>query len=297
MADSSQPYRRPIAGYIPEVWPAVVAIVVFGILTAALWTHYARKAQRYALTLTIGGTCIVLGYAIRIGVHYNAYSIGVYSISTLFILLSPCAWFACIYMLLSRMARYLDATDLLLLPANWITKIFVTSDVITFMMQGAGGGLTASSNPSSADLGHKLAMAGLIIQAIALLLYTFLLLFWGYRLASKHPQKWRMGAGHSSNRYAKAILSRQPVADWRILFWTIATSMVFWLWRSAFRIAEYNGGYNGTLMTTEWYFYVLDALPLAFGLSLFVFVWPPRYLDMQELLPGSYLMTKTSGSV
>lgn len=110
----------------------------------------------------------------------------------------------------------------------------------------------------------QLAMAGLIIQAIALLLYAFLLLsgvtnckhYISHRgrlktliltlyRASQYPQKWRMGAGHSSNRYAKAIFSGQPVAGWRILFWTIAASMIFWLWRSAFMPAEYNGGYDG----------------------------------------------------
>ena len=31
-------------------------------------------------------------------------------------------------------------------------------------------------------------------------------------------------------------------------------------------------------MTTEWYMYVFDAIPIFLGVSLFTVVWPPRFL-------------------
>lgn len=57
-------------------------------------------------------------------------------------------------MQLGRIATHLECENLLIIRASWITKIFVTSDVITFLLQGSGGGLQASGNVSSANMGH-----------------------------------------------------------------------------------------------------------------------------------------------
>jgi hypothetical protein len=48
--------------------------------------------------------------------------------------------------------------------------------------------------------------------------------------------------------------------------------------RSIFRVIEYAQGYNGTLRTTEVYFYVLDSLPLFLALAVWTIVWPPVFL-------------------
>lgn len=48
--------------------------------------------------------------------------------------------------------------------------------------------------------------------------------------------------------------------------------------RSVFRIAEFAQGYDGTLRTVEWYFWVFDALPLLLAIAVYCFVWPPCFL-------------------
>jgi hypothetical protein len=58
-------------------------------------------------------------------------------------------------MLLTRLARALNAESALLIRASLVVKIFVWSDVGTFFLQAAGGGL--SSSEGSADLGHKVS--------------------------------------------------------------------------------------------------------------------------------------------
>lgn len=58
-------------------------------------------------------------------------------------------------MLLSRLSFHLEAEDLLLIKPTLITKIFVTSDIITLLIQGAGGGLESVGTQSSAELGRK----------------------------------------------------------------------------------------------------------------------------------------------
>lgn len=54
------------------------------------------------------------------------------------ILLAPPLYAASIYMTLGRLVGYLNAEYLSVVPVRWLTPIFVTGDVIAFLMQAAG---------------------------------------------------------------------------------------------------------------------------------------------------------------
>ena len=69
------------------------------------------------------------------------------------ILLSPCGFLANSYVILPRLASWLEAEDCLFLKSRIIVRLFVWSDVITFFLQASGGGMTAGSE-SMADIGH-----------------------------------------------------------------------------------------------------------------------------------------------
>jgi RTA1 like protein len=66
------------------------------------------------------------------------WTLGPYLIQTLFLLLAPALFAASIYMLLGRIILVLDAEAHALLRKKWLTKIFVTGDVLSFLLQGAG---------------------------------------------------------------------------------------------------------------------------------------------------------------
>jgi hypothetical protein len=57
-------------------------------------------------------------------------------------------------MLLPRLANWLSSPDLLLLRPTIIVKVFVISDVSTFLIQAAGGGMSATGG-SMAATGEK----------------------------------------------------------------------------------------------------------------------------------------------
>lgn len=90
--------------------------------------------------------------------------------------------------------------------------------------------------------------------------------------------------------------------DWRPLVWIVLLSCVGVITRSVFRIVEYSegaslsspflpprdvlkltltswAGYYGELATSEGYFYLLDALPLWLAMTLYVFFYPPRFIE------------------
>lgn len=84
----------------------------------------------------------VIGYICRAASHDNFYGIPLYAMQTLFILLAPPLYAASIYMVLGRTVTYLQAENLSMVPIKWMTKIFVTGDVFSFLLQCAGKYIT-----------------------------------------------------------------------------------------------------------------------------------------------------------
>lgn len=62
-------------------------------------------------------------------------------------------------MLLPRLAHHLDGEDLLFISPARVVKIFVWSDVVTFLLQASGGGLSATGNTSSVNIGKWVGAA------------------------------------------------------------------------------------------------------------------------------------------
>lgn len=239
-------------------------------------------------------------------------------------------------MLLGRLALYLGpetvAKRCLVFRASRIAKFFVTTDVVTFLIQvrglsgrhtyniskgtmadtretrqAAGGGMSAIDNPSTANAGHKIALVGVVVQAVAFCTFTCFLIYFGYRVKNLYPEKWHGGARQPSGSVIK-IFSKQPIADWRILYYGMLVACIGFIVRSIFRAVEFSQvshtlllcacsgpssdiservpttqGYDGYLVTTESYFYALDALPILFSVAIFAVLFPPRFLMSQHL--------------
>lgn len=198
----------------------------------------------------------------------------------------PCAFLALEYMLLGRLALYLGPETVekrcMIFRAKFIAKFFVTSDLVTFLVQGAGGGLSASPDPSSAGLGHKIALVGVILQAVAFGTFTIFLVYFGLRVKKLYPNKWHVRSQYNRGSLLN-IFSKEPIDDWRVLYFGMLLAAIGFIVRSCFRAAEFSQGYDGHLVTTESYFYLLDALPIFLSCTVFVILFPPRYMMSQEL--------------
>jgi uncharacterized membrane protein YraQ (UPF0718 family) len=72
------------------------------------------------------------------------WTLGPYVVQTLCLLLAPALLAASVYMLLGRIILLLQAESHALLRRKWLTKIFVTGDVLSFLLQGAGKHLKAN---------------------------------------------------------------------------------------------------------------------------------------------------------
>lgn len=169
-------------------------------------------------------------------------------------------------MQLGRLTIVLEAEHHSIVRRSWMTKIFVTGDILSFVVQGlgkgdivtrrytymgdireltafyAGGGIMASGTPSNLSLGEKIVIVGLIIQ----------ILFFGFFIVVSVIIHLRM-----STHPTTASLSLH--ISWRKYLYSLYVVSTLVMIRSIFRVAEFAQGTNGTLLRHEYYLYIFDA--------------------------------------
>lgn len=217
----------------------------------------------------------VVGYAARIGSHHDRFSIPAFSIQAIFILVAPALYAASIYMILARLILAIDSAHLSIVPVRWMTRVFVAFDIISFTLQGGGGGIQAAGTLEMFELGEKIIIAGLFVQIVV---FSFFVV----TAASFH--KRRLGAGPA----ASSVPWRRHLA---VLYVVSAIILV----RSIFRVVEYLQGNSGYLISHEIFLYIFDAVLMAVVMAIFL-VWyvddlaPSKGLKRgsgRELLPSS----------
>ncbi|KIJ70467.1 hypothetical protein HYDPIDRAFT_105201, partial [Hydnomerulius pinastri MD-312] len=222
----------------------LILIVAF---VQAYWTK--KWGPKWMLCLVIGeyGRAYAIGFALRFSLLYAPDSRNLYIVGGFFVVLSVRAFIAD-YVLLGRLARYLDCTKHLIVPSRCITVIFVA----------AGGGLSTADSISTALAGEHIFLAGLALQLTSFATFTMIYSFFLYR-----GKLW--------------------YNDWRALAGALCLSCVGILIRSVYGVVELSQGYQGYLATTEAYFSGLDALPLFVAISVHVLFWPGRFIPSTEL--------------
>lgn len=177
---------------------------------------------------------------------------------SLLLLLAPALFAASVYMVLGRIIRLTDGESHSLIRANWLTKIFVGGDVLSFLTQSGGGGMLAKAKDQDAvKLGNWIVTGGLIIQIAFFGFFIFVAGFFNYRLY-KIPTNASLAPGRPWQKY---------------LFVLYATSGLIMV-RSTFRVVEYIGGQDGVLLSTESYLYIFDAALMFVAMAIFNF-WHP----------------------
>lgn len=85
-------------------------------------------------------TVEVIGYIGRALSHNEApdYTLGPYIIQSILLLVAPALFAASIYMELARIVLMVEGDHALIIRRRWLTRIFVTGDVVSFLMQSGG---------------------------------------------------------------------------------------------------------------------------------------------------------------
>ncbi|KAK0103738.1 hypothetical protein ONS95_005744 [Cadophora gregata] len=249
--------------------PSVVAAAIFAVLFFATTAYHCWQAWTkrtfYFIPLLIGGHFEWTGYVFRIISHYNITSMAIFIIQTLLLLLPPSLFAASIYMVLGRIILFTNGESMAPIRANWLTKIFVIGDVFSFLVQAGGGSMMASA--SSQNLGKTLVIIGLVLQILFFGLFVTTSIIFHLRLR-------------------RSPTSASLRAPWQKYLWALYAASLLIFIRSIFRIFEFAGGHDGTLMSSEVYIYVFDAVLMLGVMVAFNVVHPGEIIGRRGDLKG-----------
>lgn len=126
--------------YNPSL-PAAVIFTVLFLLTSILHIFQLVRTRTWYFTpLVVGCLMECLGYIGRIWCSRQSpnWTLGAYIFQSLFLLVAPALFAASIYMILRRIIVAVDGEKHSLIKEKWLTKIFVASDIASFLILSSG---------------------------------------------------------------------------------------------------------------------------------------------------------------
>ncbi|KAF4445454.1 hypothetical protein F53441_10796 [Fusarium austroafricanum] len=263
MADApgAEAFDFKLYRYNPSLAAAIVSVAIFAILSVLHVWRLIRVRAYYFTPFVVGGFFETIGYCGRIWSHYDKLSVGGFVLQAIPILVAPALFAASIYMILGRLIRTVGAAHLSLVPVKWVTRIFVTGDVIAFSLQAGGGGIQSAGTLEMYDMGEKIIIAGLFVQIVVFGFFVLTSVLFHYRLL-KCP----------------TIESSRGHVPWARYLYVLYASSFLILVRSIFRVVEYLQGNKGYLISHEVFLYIFDAVLMALVMGILL-VWYVEYLQ------------------
>ncbi|KAF7594394.1 hypothetical protein BBP40_009375 [Aspergillus hancockii] len=242
--------------YYPSKAASVLFVVLFFIVSLLHTFHLLRTRTWFFIPLVMGSWFETIGYIGRVlsAIESPDWKIGPYVMQSTLLLVAPALYAASIYMELDRIIHLVKGISLSIIRVNWITKLFVAGDVLSFLMQTSGAGIIVQGNRST---GEYIILGGLGVQ----------IMFFGFFLVSALIFQRR--------------ITRRPTPEsaddnipWQKHMFALHFTSNLILIRSAFRVAEYIQGSDGFLLRNEVFIYVYDGLLMFFVTVVFLAIKP-----------------------
>ncbi|ENH71804.1 Protein RTM1 [Fusarium oxysporum f. sp. cubense race 1] len=233
--------------YEPSIAAAVIFVVLFSITTTFHVFQMTKTRTWYMLTLCIGGICEIAGYvgrAINSTEDPGCWTLGPYVVQSVLLLIAPALMAASIYMVLSRVILLTEGEVHAVVKRRWLTKIFVLGDVVSLVLQSAGGSMMSGANDGNnlMKIGENVIVGGLFFQLAIFGIFIVIVSLFHRRMNRAPTEK-----------------SQEPFVRWRhYLAMLYVTSGLIWV-RSLFRVIEYLEGNDGYLMRAEAFIFIFDA--------------------------------------
>ena len=148
-------------GYIPDINLCYISIGVLGLLTIILTIqNIMTKKYWYMYVLSFSGVAEILGYVGRI-VTINDPNLTNFIFMDVFLLLTPNLLAYVEYKTVSLLMKKINMSKAWgVLPAKWVSALFVTSDVVSFVVQSCAAGYLTSGNEDLIKTGKIIMLTG-----------------------------------------------------------------------------------------------------------------------------------------
>lgn len=255
--------------YEPSLAAAILFTVLYALPTVFTLHRINNYRTWYFICVVFGGAFEVAGYALRIGSLKKPCDVALYATSQSLIVIAPLLVAAGNYLMLGRlMLAVLPVNDnkIFGLKPTMVTAIFVGIDVVSILIQASGSGIASSNDweGSEKEIGVDVLIAGLAIQVATVII--FLIMCWKFSDRAYFGRGMREDAPDLADRAFKAVC--------------ISTTLI--AIRSIYRLVEFAMGIDGYPFSNEWIFYVFEAVPMLFAITIFCLWFPPAYLPRHK---------------
>ncbi|CAE6509724.1 unnamed protein product [Rhizoctonia solani] len=277
--------------YVPTGWIGITFLVLFGITSAAhLIEAFVFQTMYMIPTLVLCGVCELLGWAGRYWGHVNPHNGDAFMMQITTTIIAPSFMTAAMFLILPKIINELGM-EYSRMPPRLYSIIFITADVTALVIQAVGGAMASIADTlDGAERGAHVMLGGIVIQLVAVALYTLLGLEFIIRFTYNRPA--RSNATGEPRKHGGWMGVPSGIV-WMLLGLAIAT--VFIIIRSIYRTIELTDGWNGTIISTEKWFNWFDGAPIV--VAMFTFnVFHPGYF-LRDLESDNRLPISQSSSI
>ncbi|KAI1401748.1 RTA1-domain-containing protein [Hypoxylon fuscum] len=240
-------------GYRPSLVAGIVFCVLFGIAFFGHSLQTVRLRRWTSGLLTIGALTELIGWIGRTWSAQCPYNKNAFLMQITTLIIGPVFFTAALYVLLGTFIAILGR-GYSLISARMYTIVFLSCDLISLVLQAAGGAMASmATDNGDTKLGTNIMVAGVIFQLVAMAIFTLLALDFVRRTA-------KFGIPQEYNKILYALF--------------ISLGAIFA--RSIFRAVELMEGWSGYLMEHEVYFIALDGALMAVAVLIFLPFDPAR---------------------
>jgi hypothetical protein len=199
--------------------------------------------------MVLGCTSEVIGYIGRLLSWNNPFSLNGFLIGICCITLAPAFFAAAIYFTLGDVVRHVNVDVSRVKPRTY-AMIFIPCDLVSLVLQGAGGGLASVASQNNKDVSNPthVMVAGLAFQVATMAAFIALCLDYAFRVWQLQKRSSITIAPHISKQRLSIFVS----------FFSLAIVTIFI--RTVYRVIELAGGWTSKLYRTQTDFIVLEGV-------------------------------------
>ncbi|ODV82807.1 hypothetical protein CANARDRAFT_204432 [[Candida] arabinofermentans NRRL YB-2248] len=210
----------------------------------------------------------VVGYIGRCISANDVYGYDPYVIQLVCLTIAPCFTMAGIYYLLAQLT-VITSENLSNLKPMQYSLIFIIADVVSILIQAAGGGIAAGSSDESGNrLGANIMVGGIGVQVFSMAVFQllwFTFLYKLYKIKQNNQQFEKLNPKYEYIRNSTLF---------KFIPYAISFSVLFVFVRSIYRLIELAQGWNGKLAITEIYFFTLESLMMCLATLCLTLCYP-----------------------
>jgi hypothetical protein len=265
--------------YAPVKGPSILFAVLFfisGILH--VWQNNIKhRSFRIGFLLPWAAALFVAGFALR---EYGAWNhhylfisfsksnsgLGIYIASTVLLFCAPPVYAGANYFIFGRILYYIPYLSPLHPGRVWTTFIGLDSIVEILAANGASKAANSAHDPSLVKVGIALVKASLLLQIVLFLAFITLVVIFHLRCLHANVFSYRV----------------------KVIIYTLYVSSVLILLRNTFRTATFFYPVTAYANTSEWCFWVFEAVPMVLNTYVMNVYPPAKYLPANHKI---YLAT------